>query len=726
MLSIVSLKAVKLRYFLFFTTILIGFAVKSQTFNWAGEFAKAVPGEEFYNSYVSYHETDDYGNTYLVGTFQGVGDFDPGEDVHLLYAPLDVGIIRSMFIMKMNTEGELVWVKMVGYPDGELAAFHDLFPFDMSIGVSGNEIYIAGHFQGAPDFNVNAGEDIHVSDDTDTDGYDIFLMKLDSEGNYFWTKTWDGNNYESLSGVETTTGGDVLISGVYRGEMDLNPNEEELIIPTFGGHDAFLIRLSAFGEFISGMKMGGTGTSGIQNMKVTDTDEIILAGYFSELVDFDMDPAFGETLFYTGEEEPGDAFLMKLNTAMEIDWINQFPVTGSLSSFEGITLDTEGNIYCIGGVNGTMDVDPSAAEVLISTGVKQGIITRYASDGTFQWVNHYEGTAVTVMSGIVFVNDEVIVSGSAWNGTYDLDPGPGEFWNETEEASCGEGGEINRDIFFSRLAPDGTFIYAHGTDGAYCESSSDLSTDLEGNYYLSGQVLGTVDLDFSWDGEYVMEAFGSGANYLVKMSACEPTEHLIIEYSCGPYISPSGAVYLESGVYVDTLLNEYKCDSLLTIYLTVADAFVAEITLEGIEYTAYPDGAEYQWVDCDDDYAWIIGATEQSFIPEFPGNYAAIVTSAGCQDTTACLLLEDSGINASESPIHFRCFPNPAANQLTILTNMPGQLIIYNALGERIQQQQIIGTSTPLDLSNYANGSYYLSFETLEGDVQKEKFQVMH
>ena len=49
-------------------------------------------------------------------------------------------------------------------------------------------------------------------------------------------------------------------------------------------------------------------------------------------------------------------------------------------------------------------------------------------------------------------------------------------------------------------------------------------------------------------------------------------------------------------------------------------------------------GASYQWLDCDDNYAPIVGDTNQDFTATANGNFAVIVSGYGCTDTSDCYL----------------------------------------------------------------------------------------
>lgn len=71
---------------------------------------------------------------------------------------------------------------------------------------------------------------------------------------------------------------------------------------------------------------------------------------------------------------------------------------------------------------------------------------------------------------------------------------------------------------------------------------------------------------------------------------------------------------------------------------------IISATQNGSLLTADTVGASYQWLDCDNNYMIINGETNQSYTPAITGNYAVEVTLNGCVDTSACFLVDYTGI----------------------------------------------------------------------------------
>lgn len=68
------------------------------------------------------------------------------------------------------------------------------------------------------------------------------------------------------------------------------------------------------------------------------------------------------------------------------------------------------------------------------------------------------------------------------------------------------------------------------------------------------------------------------------------------------------------------------------------------VTVNGPTIMANQTIAAYQWVDCDSAFAPISGETNQSFTAIVTGNYAVEINVLGCVDTSACELIDFTGL----------------------------------------------------------------------------------
>ncbi|NOQ75106.1 MAG: T9SS type A sorting domain-containing protein [Crocinitomix sp.] len=166
--------------------------------------------------------------------------------------------------------------------------------------------------------------------------------------------------------------------------------------------------------------------------------------------------------------------------------------------------------------------------------------------------------------------------------------------------------------------------------------------------------------------DIISNEFGCDSVITINLTVIMPTASEISETVCDTYTVPSGdETYDATGVYTDTLTNEAGCDSIITINLTVTEVSDAVTILDGF-VTADQDGATYQWVDCNDDNAPIDGEIDQDFIPTENGSYAVEVTIDGCTVTSECVDFINIGINENDLFNQVSIYPNPSTGLVNI------------------------------------------------------------
>ncbi|MEQ1906683.1 MAG: SBBP repeat-containing protein, partial [Pirellulaceae bacterium] len=120
---------------------------------------------------------DSTGNVYATGTFSGTADFDPGLGVSNL---ISAGS-SDIFVSKLNSSGNYVWARSLGGSTVDDAA-------GIAVDATGN-VYTTGYFTTTADFDPGLG----ISNLISAGSSDVFVSRLDSNGNYVWARGMGGS-----------------------------------------------------------------------------------------------------------------------------------------------------------------------------------------------------------------------------------------------------------------------------------------------------------------------------------------------------------------------------------------------------------------------------------------------------------------------------------------------------------------------------------------------------
>ena len=148
----------------------------------------------------------------------------------------------------------------------------------------------------------------------------------------------------------------------------------------------------------------------------------------------------------------------------------------------------------------------------------------------------------------------------------------------------------------------------------------------------------------------------------------------------------------------DTLFAVFDVNNTCTLYsdTIILDLFDVEtgVNQTGSQLNAVAIGAQYQWLDCLDNFATINGATSNSFAPPADGEYAVEVTENGCIDTSDCLVFSTVSMSSVEMQ-DILCYPNPTTGEITVqfgAYQSAAKIEVLSILGELIAEYHVADT----------------------------------
>jgi hypothetical protein len=235
---------------------------------------------------------DPSGNVYTTGYFYGTIDFDPGTGTANLMSAGG----SDIFISKLNNDGNHVWARTIGGASGDAGRQIDVD--------STGAVYTTGYFRDIVDFDPGSG----ISNLASAGGIDIFISKLDNNGNYVWARSMGGNFDDYGNGLDLDDSGNVVATGFFMDTVDFDPGPGVNNLVSAGGDDIFISKLDNSGNFLWAKGMGGTLDDGGIDIAVDTSGAIHTTGFFMGTVDFDPGPG-NTSLSCAGQS---DIFIVKL------------------------------------------------------------------------------------------------------------------------------------------------------------------------------------------------------------------------------------------------------------------------------------------------------------------------------------------------------------------------------------------------------------------------------
>ena len=282
---------------------------------------------------------DAAGNVYTTGFFAATADFDPGAGT----ANRTSAGLTDIFGSKLDSNGNYVWAWNSG------GNFHDSGRA-IAVDSTGN-VYTTGSYQGTADFDpgINTSNLASVGG-----GFDIFVSKLDSSGNFVWARSMGGTGFDQAYGIAVDSTGNVYTTGWFTGTVDFDPGFVTNNLSSAGSFDIFVSKLDSNGNYVWARRMGGAGEEQGRDIAVDSAGNVYTTGYFENTVDFD--PGAGlSNLISAGAN---DIFVSKLNSSGNFVWARSMGGTGS-DQANGTAVDSAGNVYTAGQFTFTADFDPA-------------------------------------------------------------------------------------------------------------------------------------------------------------------------------------------------------------------------------------------------------------------------------------------------------------------------------------------------------------------------------
>jgi hypothetical protein len=169
--------------------------------------------------------TDNTDNVYLTGSFENTVDFNFGTAISNLTS---LGG-KDLYVSKIDPSNNFLWAKKSG-------GLSDDEGLSIAYDNTGN-IFCTGYYLGSSDFDPSTLVNNLISSGSSND---IFIWKLDSNGNFIWANSYGGNGDDKGLCIVTDNSGNPFSSGYFSTIADFNPGAGVSNLTSNGGKDIYI------------------------------------------------------------------------------------------------------------------------------------------------------------------------------------------------------------------------------------------------------------------------------------------------------------------------------------------------------------------------------------------------------------------------------------------------------------------------------------------------------
>ena len=267
--------------------------------------------------------------------------------------------------------------------------------------------------------------------------YDLFLIKLNSDGEEQWRKQWGTTEIDTGRSI-VLNNNNIYIIGFTQGSFTGFSN--------LGTQDIFLTKIKDNGN-IQWTKQWGTNGADRGNSIVVNDDSIYVTGSTDGYLGSDLD---GNNLGHL------DIFLTKLTLDGIKEWTKQWGTTEN-DAGNSITIDNN-HIYITGLTEGTLSECTSAGNSDI-------FLTKLALDGVKVWTKQWGTSSNDAGNSVIVLNNNIYVTGTQIN---------------------------TADTFLTKIEDDGNILWTKhwGRNNNKNDSAMSITKDNSSNLYITGHTNG--------------------------------------------------------------------------------------------------------------------------------------------------------------------------------------------------------------------------------------------
>lgn len=717
-------------------TIIICFLLHSSAFstgplrNW-GTYFGGLSDEKMGTTYGIGQASamDASGNVYIVGyTNSNSNMCTPG-----CYQSIYGGGICDAYIAKFSPSGNLIWATLYGDTGDDYAQ-------GVTVDPSGN-VYVCGNTTSSVNISTPGSQQPVYG--TGLDG-DAFVVKFSSAGVRQWATYYGGSGNDQAYGMATdpvnnriyVTGGTNSASGIGTPGV-FQPTKPS---PSSTDYDGFILQLD-----YSGVRQWGTyfGDSSDEDYVISASFDVASGGFYicgntSSPSGIATAGAYQTT--YAGGYS-GDGFLAKFTNTGARTWSTYYGGIGNDNAF-CILADASGNAYVCGSTESLNGFGSVGAHQFScgSNGLPDGFLAKFDPTGARLWGTYYGGNQSDYSMGLAIdPAGYIYMCGSTASGNNIGTAG-------SYQPNQGSG---NYDGFLTLFNPGGGQLWGTYYGGYSLDYGMSVVIDGAGTIYLAGFSNSTNAI--ATTGSYQPAPDGGYDAFLVQFCKGSASNSIV----SGPSMVCPGAVTYSSSAtvgvtgYTWTLAGSITGTSTTNVIsTTVSGNATISVVFSGLCGTTYAtpmsistnppatvavtspslicsgQTATLSGTGCYT-YTWNTGSNSNSIAvtPSTTTSYTLNGSNfTGCQTSTVVTVSVSpcTEVTTIQKSNALKLYPNPFQSFITLETDEPGELLLYNSSGALLRSYYISDHTAPLLLEDKPPGLYFIRFRGYSEKIVKE------
>lgn len=695
--------------------LFIGASITAQTASF--EWAKNTSGTDYeqFNAITA----DFDGNLYTAGIFT---DNTPNDTLTNTNNTAD-----DAYIASYKTDGSLRWQKKLGGVGYEQAT--DIVATD-------NAIYICGSYT---DTLTIDNTSIFTADTTNIYDTDIFIAKLDLNGNLVWIST-AGSPKDDIATAIDIDGNNLYIVGSFKDTLNMQNNT----LVSAGGKDALLINLNTDGSLKWLKGFGSSGTEQFNDVSIVpSSNEIYVGGYFNTTITMD-----NTTLTSNGDY---DALLANITSNGTVNFAKNYGATNAefISSLSYVY----GNIALAGSFQTQTTLNNTTFN---SNGGYDIFVLRTDLVGNIIWAKHAGGSKTDIVNQVNNKTGNVYICGNFAETCF-------------FDTLTLLGNSLESNAYIAKYNFDGTLLWSKTINSTEYSEANAIWIDNDDNQFIAGAFSNTMLIANDTLNAHNFDAFISKSFNCTPINApqilpiapvCagQPLTLLANPINEGNYqwrgpfhfnsnqqnptissttLNNKGLYYLQT--------NIDGCVS-ATDSLTINVFSIPDFSFIGVTDANPADTLAYNTTNTDtaSTYLWTIdngkllsppdssGAKVAWSATEINGKLCLTITNTNNCSYTLCSTIDLTKTNITQTNIQnlIKIQPNPAKNTAIITLpkhiNNTATLQIYNNLGQIIfSQNNLKNNVILLNCVNLASGLYIIQ-ASANGINHHQKLIIQH